>query len=345
LDPVFSKPSLAADGGLEHLLLSRVLIILVNWNGLRDTVECLESLQQLDYPDFRVVVCDNGSSDDSLAQIRSWADSRAVLWTEYQRSQAEAGGLPGDDPQLTLIRIEENLGFAGGNNVGLRYGMAQGDVRYYWLLNNDTVVEPAALTQMVKRIQADQMVGICGSTIRLYHNHDKIQALGGGHYYHWLGLPWHYGRFIRWGRGINQEQAEARMNYVEGASMLVSKQFVEQVGLMCEDYFLYFEEADWVLRAKGRFCLGYAPHSIVYHKIGASIGTSSNPIRKSVVCDYYNIRNRIRFTLRHYPVALPTVYLVLALETLIRILLGRWKRASMVIALMLRAGADLEKKP
>ncbi len=316
-------------------MLSQVMIILVNWNGWRDTVECLESLQKLDYPDFRVVVCNNGSSDDSLGQIRSWADSRAVSWAEYQRSKAEAGGLHAVDPQLTLISIEENLGFAGGNNVGIRYGMARGDISYYWLLNNDTVVEPAALTQMVLRMQNDQTVGICGSTIRLYHDHEKIQALGGGHYYHWLGLPWHYGRFIRWDRReINQEQAEARMNYVEGASMLVSKQFVEQVGLMCEDYFLYFEEADWAIRAKGRFRLGYASRSVVYHKVGRSIGTSSNPLTISYTSDYFNIRNRLMFTRRFYPAALPTVWLVIVAAFFVRLCCGKWDRAMMIFRLL-----------
>ena len=95
------------------------------------------------------------------------------------------------------------------------------------------------------------------------------------------------------------------MNYVEGASMLVTRQFLEEIGIMCEDYFLYFEEADWAIRAEGRFKLAYAPESIVYHKVGGSIGTSSNPAKKSYTCDYFNIRNRLLFTRRFYPTALP----------------------------------------
>lgn len=125
--------------------------------------------------------------------------------------------------------------------------------------------------------------------------------------------------------------------------MLVSRQFVEQIGLMSEDYFLYFEEVDWAVRAKGRFSLGYAPKSIVYHKVGASIGTSSNPAKKSLTCDYYNIRNRILFTRRYYPFFLPTVYLVLALELLLRLLCGRLDRTIMIARQMLHGGKCSDK--
>lgn len=325
--------------------MRRVYIILVNWNGWQDTLACLESLVLLNYPDFRIVVCDNGSTNDSSLQIRQWMRNRPERFAEYSRSIGEHGGDRGEDVPLVLINTENNLGFAGGSNVGMRYAMARGDGGYYWLLNNDTVTEPDALSHLVTRMQEDQSIGICGSTLRLYGNQVRVQALGGGHYCRWIGLPWHYGRFNRWPGTIPWQPAESRMNYVEGASMLVSRQFIEQVGLLCEDYFLYFEEIDWVLRAGNRFRLGYAPGSIVYHKIGASIGTNSNPANKSELCDYYNIRNRILFTRRHYPAALPTVYLVLLAELLLRLLVGKPTRAAMILQLMLRGGADLVRRP
>jgi GT2 family glycosyltransferase len=314
--------------------VSRVCIILVNWNGWRDTLECLESLLCLEYPNFKIVVCDNGSCDDSRDQIRLWADKHAVSFAEYMHDEAVSADIGSNDAVLTLISIADNLGFAGGNNVGLRYCLVQGGFRYYWLLNNDTTVEPDALAHLAARMQDDQTVGICGSTIRLYHNHRKIQALGGGYYCRWVGLPWHYGRFIHWGKKISQEKAEARMNYVEGASMLVSSQFLEQTGLLCEDYFLYFEEADWAIRAKGRFRMGYASQSVVYHKVGSSIGTSSNPMKISYTSEYFNIRNRLLFTRRFYPAALPTVWLVIAGAFLVRLCVGKWDRARMILRLL-----------
>ena len=326
--------------------MSRVYIILVNWNGWRDTVECLESLLLLDYPDFRILVCDNGSTDDSLERIRGWAGEHGLGFLEYRRAAAESGGDPAADPMLTLIAAGENMGFAGGNNVGMRHALARGDFGCCWLLNNDTVVEPDALTHLVARMRRQPDVGICGSTIRLYHERDRTQALGGGRYLPWIGLPWHYGRFTRPGSAsVRPERAESRMNYVEGASMLVSRRFLETVGLLSEDYFLYFEEADWAVRGKGLFSLGYAPESVVYHKVGGSIGTSSNPARKSFVCDFYNIRNRILFARRHHPATLPTIYLVLLGELLLRVLLGKWDRAGMILGHMMRAGDMRDVRP
>ena len=325
---------MGADGGLEHLSVSRVYIILVNWNGWQDTVECLESLLLLKFNDFRIVICDNASSNESLQQIRGWADRKNIRYVEYLRAEAEAVGPLATDQVLTIIRNGENLGFAGGNNVGLRYALERGDVDYCWLLNNDTVVEPEALSHMVDRMCQRPDIGICGSTIRWYHDRKRIQALGGGHYCRWIGLPWHYGRFTKWGRKINHARAEVWMNYVEGASMLVSRQFLHEVGLLSEDYFLYFEEADWAIRAEGRFKLAYAPDSIVYHKVGASIGTSSNPAKMSFTSDYFNIRNRLLFTRRFYPKALPMVWLVIAVALLVRLCLGKWDRAAMIFSLL-----------
>ena len=314
--------------------MKKVAIILLNWNGWQDTVECLESLLRLEYPSFRILVCDNGSSDDSIHEIKTWAERRNLSHAVCQRAEAEAGGTPAADTLLTIISNDENLGFAGGNNIGLRYVMARSEADYCWLLNNDTVVEPDALTHLVARMEHQPDVGICGSTIRLYHDRNRIQALGGGHYCRWIGLPWHYGRFTQGDKDIDQMQAEAWMNYVEGASMLVSRQFLDEVGLLCEDYFLYFEEADWAIRAKGRFKLGYAAQSIVYHKVGGSIGTSSNPAKMSYTSDYFNIRNRLLFTRRFYPSALPTVRLVIFGAMLLRLCLGKWKRAAMVFRLL-----------
>jgi GT2 family glycosyltransferase len=338
LDIICGEYCVVADGGLEHLPVIRVVIILVNWNGWRDTVECLESLLLLEYPNYRIVVCDNVSSDNSLQEIRNWADNYGVRYAEYWRAEVETCGSLLSDPLLTLIRNDENLGFAGGNNVGLRYAMARGDADYCWLLNNDTVMEPDALTHLVARMQQQPKVGICGSTILLHHDRSSIQALGGGLYCPWIGLPWHYGRFSKWGETTNKKSAEAWMNYVDGASMLVSRQFLDEIGLLCEDYFLYFEEADWAIRAKGRFKLGYAHKSIVYHKVGGSIGTSSNPAKMSYTSDYYNIRNRLLFTRRFYPAALPTVWLVIVGSLLLRLCIGKWDRAVMIFWLLRGSG-------
>ena len=332
----------------------RVYVVLVNFNSWRDTVECLETLFRSDFPDFRVLVCDNGSSDCSLEQLASWAEGnsdyrppagglsrlrgsgleRPVRYASYQREEAEAGGDPAEDAPLVLVDCGGNLGFAGGNNVGLRYALARGDLEFAWLLNNDTVVEPDAMSRLVQRLAEVPRAGLGASTLLHYGDPGRVQALGGGWYCKSLGLAWHLGRLGRWPRTVDREAVERRMSYPVGASVMVSRPFLQEVGLMCEEYFLYFEELDWVLRARGRFRMVYAPESIVYHKVGGSIGTSSNPGRKSLACDYWNARNRIFFTRRFFPRALPTVYLALLGTLLTRVLLGRWDRAAMLLRLL-----------
>lgn len=326
--------------------MNKVYIIVVNWNGWNDTIQCLESLLLLEYPDFNVVVCDNASQDDSIQKLCEWGErtfgSASADFQVLSRSVAEVVGSH-VDAKFTLVTNAENLGFAGGNNVGLRYAIACGDAEFCWLLNNDTVVVPDALAHLVARMKQNSSVGICGSTVLYYNKRQRIQALGGGHYCRWLGLPCHYGRFTTWGSTIDQQHAESRMNYVEGASMLVSRQFLEEIGLLCEDYFLYFEEADWAIRAEGRFTLGYAPQSIVFHKVGSSIGTSSNPARMSYTSDYFNIRNRLLFTRRHYPAALPTVWLVVFGSLLLRLFMGKWDRVLMVFRLLFNSSDRHDK--
>jgi len=332
----------------------KVYVVLVNFNGWRDTLACLDTLFRSGYPDFRVVVCDNCSRDGSLGFIKEWADGKAeppsgsgelgrlqgppmaqvVRYREYDRCQAERGGEGGEDAPLVLIDCAQNLGFAGGNNVALRYGLSRGDLDFAWLLNNDTVVEPCAMQAMVARLLETPGAGLCGSTLLHHHDPGKVQALGGGWYCKWLGLAWHLGRLDRWQGSANRDRVERRMSYPVGASIMATRAFLEQIGMLSEEYFLYFEELDWVLRAAGRFRLVYAPQSVVYHKVGASVGTSSNPARKSAVCDYWNVRNRIFFTRRWFPEALPTVYLTLVCTLLARVLLGRWDRVMMILRLL-----------
>lgn len=336
----------------------------MNFNGWKDTVECLESLLRTHYPDYRIIVCDNGSTDDSLERIREWASTgtgiqpashevvnhltsppvdKPIRCRTYERSEAEAGGVPGDDPRLVLIDCGANLGFGAGNNVGLRYAQARDDFSYAWLLNNDTVVTRDALSNLVSRMKDTPSAGMCGSTLLHYDNPERVQALGGGYYCKWIGLPWHMGQFKTTRHKYSQQGTERWMNYVIGASLLVSKEFLQKTGLMEEEYFLYFEELDWALRGKPFFGLAYAPESIVYHKVGRSIGTSSDPRQKSEICDYFNIRNRIFFTRKFFPEAIVPVYATLLFAVLVRLFFCKWKRALMIGRLMAAAGRHLHE--
>lgn len=341
--------------------MKKVCIILLNWNNWPDTLECLESLFRLDYPRFSVVVCDNASTDGSVERIRAWAAGELDVLTESPSPPASGSrcpkplalvefgpsvvgeGFPGTGPEsrLVLLHTGGNLGFAGGNNVGLRLALNCPENDYFWVLNNDTVVAPDALRALVDRMSLAPEAGLCGSTLLEYRRPDRINALGGALYSRWIGLAWHLGRGRTWPAKVPPKRIEARMDYVVGAAMFASRDFLQGVGLMEESYFLYYEELDWALRARNRFALAWAPASVVYHKVGGTIGTSSHPARKSWTCDFYTLRNRIRFTRQHCPYALPSVYLGLAVALLVRLLCGKWRRAAMIARLMVDPDTQL----
>ena len=291
-----------------------VFVVILNWNGLQDTDACLKSLAGLTYSNYRVVVVDNASADGSETALR-------------QRH-----------PKLTLLQSGANLGFAGGNNVGLRYALANG-AEYVWLLNNDTLLEPGALTELVAKMQREPELGLCGSTLLYEGQRDTVQALGGARYNRWLGTVRHVGQHQSWPQTVDEAKVEAQLDYLIGASMLVSRAFLETVGLLQDDYFLYFEELDWAARARGAFRLGYAAKSVVYHKEGSSIGGSDRAkAGKSYTADLYALKNRVRFTRRFYPYALPTVYLGLLAALVNRLRRRQWRRVELILRVMLRGG-------
>lgn len=323
----------------------QVAIVLLNWNGWKNTIECLESVFRLSYPAFRVVVCDNASTDGSLDRIRDWANGRLLAPSpsaELSRlvvpplpkpvrhvTVHSPGDTTGVSPavQLELIPTGGNLGFAGGNNVGIRHALTRPDCRYLWLLNNDTVVEPDALSALIRTVQADPEIGLCGSILRDYSCPASVLTLGGRQYSRWSGRT----RPILPGSQTGHDGNPVGLDYVEGASLLVTRAFVETVGLMAEDYFLYFEEMDWVMRARGRFRFGFSAQSVVYHKEGGSIGSHKNRNLRSTLTDFYQARNRLVFTRRYLPWFLPSMYVSITGTAVHRLLSGRWQNAAAVV--------------
>lgn len=333
----------------------RVAVVILNWNGWRDTIECLESVFRLDYPDFRVVVCDNGSQDGSLEKIQAWAEGqlavsaiadgalrrlidppviKPVNTRIYDRAEAEAAGRADGDVPLVLIQTGANLGFAGGNNVGLRYVLAQDCFDYVWLLNNDTVVEADSLHQLVARMAERPDAGMCGSTLRYYHQPDKVQAWGGGTYDPLRGVSRHLGVLARADAKPDVRQVESEMAYVIGASMMVSRAFLDTVGLMSEAYFLYYEEIDWACRAKGRFGLAYAEDSVVFHKEGGTVG-SSHTGQASLLSVKFLYGNRLKFARKYYPRYLLTNWLRMAFECVVFLKRKQFKVAQIVLLALL----------
>lgn len=219
-----------------------VYIILLNWRGWRDTIGCLRSLGNLAYPNYRTLVVDNGSTDDSVARIRKAS------------------------PDALLIETGENLGFAGGNNVGIRHALERG-ADYIWILNNDTIVELATLSAMVEAAGAKSRIGAVGSVLYHMKEPNRVQTWGGGRINLWRGVS-------RYNAG---PVSEDMLHYITGASLLISREALQDVGLLDEDFFMYWEDADLGFRLrKAGWNLATANDSRVWHKeYGGTNGRSA----------------------------------------------------------------------
>ena len=328
---------------MEPVIPARLGVVLVNWRGAADTVECLEALLRSDCP-FRVVVVDNASGDGSAEAIEAWARGdrpaprvagplarltdpplpKPLALTRLTAAQSLV-----DDARaaLTLIDSGGNLGFAGGNNVGVRHLLLDPGIDYIWLLNNDTVVEPGAAAALVARMDATPNVGMCGTVVRFYHRPDTIQALGGSSFDMRTGQSRHIGNGQPANAPIDSARVIGETAMVLGASLAVSRPFLEVVGLMEERYFLYFEEIDWAVRNDGRFRTAFADKAVVYHKEGGSIGSSGTAGTRSTTSEYYLLRSRLQFVRRHRPKLLPVHYALAVTQIARRLLRGQPKKA------------------
>jgi GT2 family glycosyltransferase len=257
-------------------------IIIVNWNGKKDTENCLASLEKIEkhQVDLRVIVVDNGSSDDSVVSIKK------------------------KFPQITVLPTGENLGFTGGNNVGITHALSHG-ADFVWLLNNDTFVDTHVLD--VLKAFRDSNVGICGSKIYFAGGHefhsDRYKESERGKVF------WYAGGLVDWDnmyashRGVDevdngQYDKEIETPFVTGCSMMIRRRVFDRIGMLDDRYYLYLEDLDFCLRAKkAEFLLRYVPWSIIWH---VNAGSSSRPGNE--LQQYYQTRNRLLLGFTYAPV-------------------------------------------
>lgn len=265
-----------------------VAIIILNWNNWSDTLTCVESCRRLTWPNVRMVIVDNGSTDGS-----------AEILTERC-------------PDVDIIRTGANLGFAGGNNIGIRQVMAWG-AEYVWLLNNDAEADPKALTMLVKAMEADPAAAVAGSKVYYLDDPERIWCAGG---------MWRKGRLRLRQRGARQLDngqfdTLCTVGSVSGCSMLLRTTALRDIGLLDEGYFLYWEDTDWCARA-GRhgYKVLYVPASRVWHKVSATVAARSH------LQYYYNTRNGLIFCKRHDWASLPVFLLYVAADVGVGLLRG-----------------------
>lgn len=313
-----------------------VYIIILNWCGALDTLSCLKSLSSLRGVNYKIIICDNGSADGSYQDILDGLKQDDVYKRkniiELTRKDAEAYRASDqvNHDSLFLIQTGSNLGFAGGNNVGIRFALNQADMQYVWLLNNDTEVTPDALWHMVKRCQSEPSIGICGSRLVYFHDRAHLQGVG-GIYNPWCCTTRHLGGNQSSDKIFDDSEVSTNIDYIIGASMLVSKNLLLEIGLLEESYFLYYEELDLCFRAKGKFAISVALDSVVYHKEGASTGGPKN-----LKADYLSIRNRLLFTSKNNPSYYWPVRISLILVFFNRLVCGRYRSAINVFKIFVK---------
>ncbi|NPV58101.1 MAG: glycosyltransferase family 2 protein [Actinobacteria bacterium] len=254
----------------------KVCAVVLNHNNYPDTRECIESLQSLNIPPmvhFSILLVDSGSRDGSPEALQS------------------------EFPHLACIVSKENLGYAGGNNLGIESALREG-ADWIWLLNNDTVVHPDALAHLVSAAKRTSEVGILGSIVYDYDDRGRVQFAGGK-----------LNKLRGTGRGLDAAHNGAcklggvvECDFVTGASLLARKKMIEDVGLLDEALFLYLEDLDWALRAKKQgwkvFCVR---DSVVWHKGNST----SSRVRPLII--YYVSRNSLYICKKHFPLCFPAV--------------------------------------
>ena len=248
----------------DSVIYPRVSIIVLNWNGLQDTIECLESLRKITYTNYEVIVVDNASSGDDVKVLRE-------KFGDY----------------IHIIQNDKNYGFAEGNNIGIRYALAHLTPDYVFLLNNDTVVAPDLLNELVRAAEDDTHTGIAGPKIYYYDingRKDVIWAAGGKvTWWH----PWVYD-----GIGCNDDdlpryQSLRTVDWVSGAAMMIKSKVLVDMSLLNAGYFSGNEDVEYCLRARRNgLAVLYVPTAMVWHKVGMARPHPTHVTPRSPLLDH-----------------------------------------------------------
>lgn len=227
-----------------------VTIILVNYKNYKDTLQCLESLDKVNYPNLSIIVVDNDSKDESVEILKRYANDR-----------------------VKIVGSGYNGGFAYGNNFGIKMALENGS-DYVLLLNNDTKVDKDFLTPLVQVTDNDEKVGIVSSRIMFYPEVDKIWYAGGR-------VDWSNLRAIHYGlkETISEKYLKnCDVDFASGCCMLIPKRVFEEVGMLPEEYFMYYEDMDYCIQVVDKgFKIKYVPESVVYHFVSSSSGGDGSP--------------------------------------------------------------------
>ena len=295
----------------------KVTIILLNYNGWKDAIECLESVYKITYPNWEVVLVDNGSVDGSVSKIKEWAAGKISVESKFFDYDAERKPIEYIEElfydeeearvkvskkekewdmllphqKLSILRIEKNRGFTGGNNIGIEYILREKKAEYILLLSNDTVVDPKFLGELVKVAEGDEKIGVVGAVNYYYDKPEKVWFAGGKINF-WNGKVYNIGvnEMDKGQYGMIEEA-----DYVAGSCFLIKKEVIEKLGMLEHEYFVYWDDAEFCTRVKkAGYKVVYVSRAKIWHKISAVYSGIWNPIKT-----YYDTRNVFLFMKKH----------------------------------------------
>ncbi len=242
-----------------------IITVILNTNRREDTLECLASLQQNAYPNHKTIVLDNQSTDGSVQAIHS------------------------SFPNVQILELQENLGYAGNNNIGIEAALAQG-ADWVFVLNEDTILDPECLSNLIKAGESDSQIGIVGPMVYHHNEPDIIQSAGGI-----LSKRWDSIHIAQNERDIGQFDQTHSVDWISGCAIMVRRGVIQQVGMLDVRFFYYWEETEWCLRAgKAGWKVVHVPDAKLWHK---GVRRDYQP-RPHVT--YYDTRNRLLMQAKHH---------------------------------------------
>ncbi|UPR47540.1 glycosyltransferase family 2 protein [Vibrio cyclitrophicus] len=280
-----------------------VAIIILNYRGFEDTIKCLHSAKLQEYKSYDIFVVDNDSGDGSYERILTECGILSPQKMSHDRV-CRYGVKIDKSVSLYIIKTVYNGGFAYGNNAGIEFAKTIKDYKYFLLCNNDLILSSDTLQTLIDDIEspssANNNVGLIGAKLNYWHDPSKIQAIAGT-YQPLIARSTHITSHASLTLPLIQQHSP--FDYPIGACMLVTNTLIESIGLLSEDYFLYFEELDYVKRANQvGITFAISTRSTILHKEGASIGSSSLGNKSiSALADFHLLKGRLIFTKKFYP--------------------------------------------
>jgi GT2 family glycosyltransferase len=237
-----------------------VCIILLNYNGAKDTLECLKSIQKITYPNYKVIIVDNYSEDLSEEIIIKWLKNNKENY-DYLNLTKGDNLVSKSLYKYTFIQSGENRGFGAGNNIGIKYAI-NNYTDYVLILNNDTIVDPQFIEPMVKMSDIDKSIGIVSGKI-YYYDKPNVLWFNGGKFNNITGKISHYDY-----NKLDNEIEHKDISFISGCMWLIPKSIFDIVGLIDEDFFMYYEDVAYCHRLKRHnYKLAIAPESKIFHKV------------------------------------------------------------------------------